>query len=787
MNKIVKFSLLYFSHDKKSWLLNTLGLSAGLSIILLILSYQIHQSDYDKFWPNHENIFRIRRAVTYHGDKTNIALTNSKLVEALSSLPEVEVATGFMKNQSELLFRRNDDLFIENNGLICDKKFLEVFDVKLKLGSDRKGLDNPNSIMISESFSKKHLGNINPIGNYLSITDEGIQKQLIITGLFNDIPTNSSLRFDFLISGSTFSYWQQMIDNGILPTHTFILVKSMGVTETFLNQKLAILNKEISPPSDIITEDTAQKLDDIHINSGLLFDFSKSINLIHYKVLGLVSILLSLITVFNFMSTMSNKTLNRKGSYAILKVYGATNLSLLVQQLIETVIYFEGAFILSIIVAELLLVPIMGNLTSLHLSILNNLGTLLVFNAIFLLVAEVATLIYSIPIIRISTLIKDVKRTSQIRGNIFSAKTFILILQFGISFGFITWFLVSHKQLNYLSNIDLGYKKSNIICLRYNSNISQANWINLKNELSINSQFASVSGSQYKLIGELNASVIEKENNEAIKVMWNRVDYNFLPSLKMKLISGRNFSRDIPADKNGIIINETAWRALSDSTIQKVRFPIVNRENATTIIGVVKDFHFESFNNKIPPLVLGLKDDFSKYIYIETNDNIKSSIKNLREVWRELKVESPFEFELLDDSFNSIIQEEVIIEKVSIIFMFCSVVLSLVGLSLSTSYYIRSNNKVFSIKKILGASERELIFGMYIMFAIKIFIGLIIAMPICYFTTNAWLFNYPYRIDFPFSYFFFVSGSILIFASIIILIGGLRLYSLKAVDQLREN
>jgi putative ABC transport system permease protein len=259
----------------------------------------------------------------------------------------------------------------------------------------------------------------------------------------------------------------------------------------------------------------------------------------------------------------------------------------------------------------------MGNLTSLHLSILNNLGTLLVFNAIFLLVAEVATLIYSIPIIRISTLIKDVKRTSQIRGNIFSAKTFILILQFGISFGFITWFLVSHKQLNYLSNIDLGYKKSNIICLRYNSNISQANWINLKNELSINSQFASVSGSQYKLIGELNASVIEKENNEAIKVMWNRVDYNFLPSLKMKLISGRNFSRDIPADKNGIIINETAWRALSDSTIQKVRFPIVNRENATTIIGVVKDFHFESFNNKIPPLVLGLKDDFSKYIYIE--------------------------------------------------------------------------------------------------------------------------------------------------------------------------
>jgi|GEM_PF-6479056 len=787
MNRIIKFSLLYFSHDKISWLLNTLGLSAGISIILLILSYQIHQSDYDKFWPNHENIFRIRRAVTYHGDKTNIALTNSKLVEALSSLPEIEAATGFMKNQGELLFKRNEDLFIENNGLICDKKFLEVFDVKLVLGSDRKGLDNPNSILISESFSKKHLGNINPIGEYLSINDDGFQKQLVIAGLFNDIPTNSSLRFDFLISGSSFSYWQQMINKGILPTHTFILAKPMGVTEAFLNQKLANLNKEINPPSDIITEDTAQRLNDIHINSGLLFDFSKSINLIHYKVLGLVSILLSLITVFNFISTMSNKTLNRKGSYAILKVYGATNLSLLAQLLIETVIYFEGAFIISIIVAELLLVPVMSNLTSLHLSILNNYGMLLVLNAVFLLVALIATLTYSIPIVRISTLTKGVQGSSQLRNSFFNAKALILILQFGVSFGFITWSLVSHKQLNYLSNIDLGYKKSNIICLRYNSNISRASWINLKNRLNTNSQFASVAGSQYKLIGELNASVIEKENNEAIKVLWNRVDYNFLPSLKMKIISGRNFSKDNPADKNGIILNETAWRALSDSSIQKVRFPIVDRENASTIIGVVKDFHFESFNNKIPPLVLGLQDDFSKYIYIETNDNVKSSIKNLRAVWAELKVESPFEFELLDDSFNSIIQEEVIIEKVSILFMICSVVLSLVGLFLSTSYYIRSNSKVFSIKKILGASEWGLIFQMYIMFAIKIFIGLIIAMPICYFTTNAWLINYPYRIDFPFSYFFFISGGILIFASIIILIGGLRLYSLKAVDQLREN
>jgi putative ABC transport system permease protein len=783
----LKLSLKYLFRGKVSSLANILSLSIGLSFVLLIISYLAHQSGYDKFWPNHENIFRIRRDVTFKGEKSTIALIDSKLIHALERLPSVEFVTGFIKIQDDLLFKDEDDSFIENNGLICDDAFLNVFALNLTTGSNREALKNPNNILISESFANRYLKNQNVIGEQLTIIQNGVQKQLQVAGVFDNLPTNSSLNFDFLISGPTFSYWQQLVDGMGSPFHAFILMQPSS-SKLDIDQQLATLDKEIYEPSEIKFEDSAQNLDDLHVSSSLLFDFSKSINLAHFNILGSLGLLLMLLTIFNFISAMFSRASSRQGNYSISKIYGASNLIILSQLLIESVFFCELAFLISFLLTESILIPIIKNLTGLDLTTLSNLAVVAIFNLIFLAITVITTLVYSISIIRNSSLTNGLMSRYKGRRPFWNVRTYILMLQFGVTFTFILWSFVCYKQLHYLNNISLGYDKSNIVCLRHNSGIPRPLWQTLKSKLESSDQFLSVSGSQYKLIGDLNASILQKANNEIVKVMWNKIDYDFLPCLKIQLISGRNFSKLNPeADKTSIIINETAWRALGDSTILQAVFPIVNDSTPSTIIGVVKDFHFASFNNKIPPVVMSLKDDFNRFIYVKASGNREESIKKMRSIWKESQIDTHFEFELLDNSFESIVKDEAILEKVSFLFTFCAITLSLFGLILSSIQYINSHRRIFAIKKTLGASYGKLILQTNNVFIVKVLFGTFFFIPISYIAIESWLSNYAYRTSLLYIYFVLTVLSVLFISSVIVLISSCKLYTFNISDELREN
>jgi putative ABC transport system permease protein len=776
----------YLSKDKWSNTLNILGLSVGLSFILLIISYTEHQARYDSFWPNHENIFRIRRGITYNGEKNTIALIDSKLIQELANVPSIQFATGFIKIQEEILFKGKNVSFVERNGLSVDPNFLNIFRPKLLTGSDQKSLEKPNSIFISQSFARKYFDEVNVIGQSLTISEDGSQKQVLINGVFEDLPTNSSLNFDFLISGSTFSNWKQLQEGYGSPFHAFILTKAK-VSNEILNRQLAVLDRQIYPSSDIITEDNVQELDDIHLNSDLLFDFSKTINLTRIKIMVSIGIVLTLITLFNLTGIMFNKILNRQRDYSIFKIYGANKTSLYFQLLIELFFLCEVAFIISFAFTELVLTRAITNLTELNLSLIKNYDFFVYFNLGFFLVASVFTLIYSSLVFRSSNpSLNSIGKHRRV-NTFLNARTVILTLQFGTTFSFIVWSQISHSQLNHILHMDLGYDKSKVIYLSHNSNIPKSSWVDLKNKLESSDFFNSVSGSQYRLIGDLNASILQKSNNETIKVMWNRVDYNFLSCLKMKLISGRNFSKSNAADDNSIIINESGWKALGDSTIRQVLFPIINEKNPSTIIGVVKDFHFDSFNKKVEPVVMSLKSDFNKFIYIKSTSSTKESISKIKSIWEKSQIEAPFEFEELDNSFNSTIQNEKVTDKISILFTFSAVILSLFGLAISCNQYISNNRKTFSIRKSLGASYWNLFAQINGFFILYVTVGILLFIPIAYVATDSWLLNYQYRIQFSWGYFIWSFVVILITSCAVNLLTSLRLYSLKIANELMES
>jgi len=741
--------------DKYSSSLYFLLLIVGLSGFGVILTVINHERDYDTSLFEHEKIYR---ATTYfeRGDQeVKWAITNGYLQTILEEeLPEVEVATKFQTIQASQVFNVNGVKFDipQREGYYTDPDFFDVLPYPLAQGDPSEALVAPNSIVISEAFAERFFGRTDVLGETIVIEypDEASNEIMKVTGVLEEIPSNSFLQFNMLISGSSLTNWANFNSmRAGFPMHIFFRTNNVYDSQ-FLTEKL---NETANPiyaadrGGEFIIKFPVQQLNDIHYNADNLFEPGKPGNALFTKVLVAVGLVVLLISSVNFSILYITKSFARAKEIGIRKTLGSSNKGIARRMLLESLSISTISTILALFLAELILksefiVSVYAN----DLSLLNNPITIAIMVASGSLLGIVSGLYVSTKAMLFKTteIIKGkfvVGRTSFLGG-----RNSLVILQFVLTAIMSVGSLMFLKQLNYIENKDLGYEKTAVLSIAKPSNVSMSDFNAFAQRLD-NEPLVEASGKTlYDFLGTYNAggvTVIHEGDTASVRGQSNFIDDKLIEAMGMTIVEGRNFDRTIPSDSSAIIINEAARDklGLDDITSKKtIGF------RGGNIVGVVKNFHWQSFMNEIEPLVLYHQPVWPRTLMVRLNkENQTEAVARVKENWDEIAKGTPFEPVYLDSSFGRLVESETKLSKVILAYTVMSILLACFGLVGIVRQTNQQRMKEIGIRKVYGASINSVLMLITGYFGKLVLIAITVAIPLAIWGIDKWLGTFAYR------------------------------------------
>ncbi|MGD9328627.1 MAG: ABC transporter permease, partial [Cyclobacteriaceae bacterium] len=611
--------------DLNYFLLNLLGFIIGISSFTTIMIYVNHEYSYDKFHRNHENIYRITTQSQQGTEDSRWALTNGGLVPILKEkVPEVKDAMKLFTVYGRQTFRIKENVYSvdDGSGYYVDPNFLDIFDFNLISGDKKQVLNQPNQIILTEKLALKLFRELNILGKTLIIKgqDEQNDQTLKITGVLEDLPQNSHIQFDYLISGSG-SFWDGFENpKAGYPVYVYFEVHH-NIDPDQLRLNIDNATKGLYPESLYFP---IQKITEIYFHADNLFEHAKTGNQNFSRILIIIALFILVISIINYVLMSTSKSIQRAREVGIKKIFGVSRWLLAWQFLTETILSSVFAGILSILTIELALKYILSDWFNVSLSLFDN-----PYYIPFILLISILTGIFAgiFPSIRISRLnIIDI-----FQGNLMSKhpskvslRDLLVAVQFIFTITIIIGSIVVLRQLYFLKNKDLGYKKEFVINVSRPSGISNSTWNFFQETINSESRVKNVGTSLYPFIGDYNTTTVifsDKMSNDTVplRVQWNAINYDLIPAMDMQIVEGRNFSRDIPSDSLSIILNETAKNEIGIENIQDqsvVFWPF--RDQSGRVIGVIKDYHFQTFDQKILPTIFMLHQGrlSSKYMLI---------------------------------------------------------------------------------------------------------------------------------------------------------------------------
>jgi putative ABC transport system permease protein len=496
-----------------------------------------------------------------------------------------------------------------------------------------------------------------------------------------------------------------------------------------------------------------QKLTDIHFNADNLFEISKKGNKMIILILLVISIFFLSISLINFTILRTVKSINNLKELGIRKSIGASNISIAFRMILENTFFCFISSILAIGVTQLLMI----NLNFTHQQSINVLiFPELIFSLLFIgIVVGVISGIYPIYIVIFSNSISIIKnQVTPKKENIFAFKNVLLMLQFIMVSIVLSGSIIVFKQLDYLENLALGYDKDRLINIYKTQGINEQKFNAFIELLKNESGIEGVSTSYYKFISDYDATeivTIVNGDSTSTRVQWNIIDSDFISTLNMHLVEGRNFSDQLSTDSTAIIINEAALKKIGVKPRNAIGLTYNSRSLGVRgkIIGVLKDWHFQSFNNEIHPVIL-LKH-FPAYgirnLLVKINNKKSSNeyLKTIKSRWEEAGISIPFEYEFVDDWFYKMIDSEVLLSKVVKGFTIVLLFLSFIGLGAIVKYYMEEQKKEFGIRKVFGADFKHILFLIIKHYLIIILISFSVAIPISIYILKNWLDYFVYH------------------------------------------
>ncbi len=806
-------------------IVNLLGLSVSIAACLLILHYVRFEMSYDKFHRQANNIYRVATKVSMQDEViTHEANTYQGISDALQSDYEhIVAATTISKFTSDKNFIRYEDsngklIPLQSfQGLQADSSFFEVFSFELLEGNREFVLRDPYSAVITRNLSEQYFDG-NAIGKSIEINDGSEARSYKVTGVLQNIPENSHVKFDLICRGEPrrLNFWNGEIGFWDWTGQTYVLLKE-AFNRQILESKLAELARVNSGlkrnENDYgqVSTFQLQPLTRIHLFSNLQEELEPngSVTLVYTLIiLAFVIITIAWINYINLSTAISE---NKIRSIGLRKVIGASRSSLMLQILVEAALFNLTSVIIAFIAVQLLL-PSYSNFAGVPL----NYGFLydkwILLSAIaFVLLSAFMSGIY--PAYRLASF----KPVSALKGKLqtggFGLRQILVVFQFGAAVILIVATVVAYQQLSFMRSADLGIKVDRVIGIKA-LNFDKEKWSDTNGGYRIDSAYLQRSERFKEDVrthsGFINATTLShmpgnlpnwgtefksEFSDEAHRLVAMGVDYDFVGTLGVGLLAGRNFSPAFPSDrgnegKRAVMINESAARLLGFSTPGDA----VGKHIATywgadyEVIGVVNSFHQLSLKENLQPLYLMLQPRALEFFAVSYEGSDAShAISELRSIWQRHFPDYPFNYFFLDDYFDQQYRYDEKFRDIMGLFSVMAVIIACLGLFGLTSYAIVQRTKEIGIRKVLGATALNVI-GLFTQNFLKlIIVANVIALPLVYIGVRQWLENYAYKIKLEWLLFATPIPVIVALALITIALQTLKIAHRSPVDSLRSD
>ncbi len=759
--------------------INIIGLSIGVAVCMLILMYVQDELSYDKFNEKHDRIFRVYLDGAIANTSAKTATSSSPLASALiSEIPEVEAIARF-RNYGFPVFRYQDKVFSEERIIWADSSIFNIFTFTFLAGDPKNVLSGPNSLVITQTAAKKYFGNEDPMGKVIN-SDKRFD--YIIAGVIKDIPLNSHYHCDFIASLATYgdSRSPNWFSNDF---YTYVLLKK-GANYKEVQKKMDIaLLKFIKPQIEQAFQTTWEELEktgaryryilqpltDIHLNSQLMTEIEPNGDINYVYIFSIIAFGILIIACFNFMNLSTARYSGRAKEVGIRKTLGSRFSQLVMQFLSESIIIAFISVTISIFFIYLMM-PLFNNISGKNLSfnLLVNpiIIPLLIFFIFFIgVVAGIYPAFFLASFKPIKVLSGNTR--DSVKGKAF--RGVLVVSQFTISIILVICTVFVFKQLNFLQTKKLGYNKEQLLIIKKTDDIGR-NIEAFKTTLKNTPNVLEVSNSSHipgiQLGDNLYDSYVNgKKYSQLLSLMVS--DYDFVKAFDIKMAAGRFYSKEWGGDSlNSVVINETAAQNFhfTDPVGQEIYEPEGNRTPGRIfkykIVGVMKDFHFESLHQPIKPLVVILykHGGFGRFtsVRLKTN-NIKQSIVSIKEIWSSFAGGQNFEYSFFDEDYNRLYKSEETTSKLFASFSILGIMIGCLGLFGLAAFTAEKRTKEIGIRKVLGSSIKSILLLLTKEFLKYLLIANLIAFPTAYYLVDIWLRNFAYRIEIDYSV-FIISG-----------------------------
>ena len=737
--------------------INIAGLAIGLTACLLIGLFVRDEQQYDKFVPRSENIYRVYQKTK--GDVNNIIATAPPAfaVALKQNFPEVEEAVRVMAINSTKLFEANNKKLYEENGFVVDSNFFEMFPLHFRYGSAAKVFSDPKSIVISAAMAEKYFGKDDPVGKNLTLS----KKVRVVQGVLEN-NEKFHLPLNFLVSLNSVGLPADMMQSWQwYPFNTYVKLRD-GTNAAQLQAKFQNFSKPFLKGDGDVSEPYFQQLRQVHLySSDFKYDMSTRGNITYVKALSIIAIFILVIACFNFVNLATARSLKRAKEVGVRKTIGASRKELATQFVCETIIFAAISMIVAMAATSILL-PYLNRFTekSIVFDLISKPMVGLTLVGLTLAVGIVAGFYPAL-------VLSAFQPVKVLKGNTVSdtapggtpwLRHGLVVIQFSLSVLLIISAIVVINQVRYMHNKDLGFRKEQVLFFPMKGEKLQKNYASFKNELLRYPGIASVSigyGFPGDAFGDGVITVKEKPELKPTKATLLMVDEDYIKTLGLNLVAGRNFSKDITGDVSAYIINETAARefglgSATEAIGKTLSWPTWRKADSLKtgpVIGVVKDFHYKSLHEIIEPAVLQIYPQaYSKVAVKITGANIETTISQIGNLWSRYSPDYPIEYNFLDESFGKMYKGEDKLKTLLTLFTAITIFVSCLGLLGLAANAAERRKKELGVRKVLGATVQGLVVLLSKDLVKLVLISFFLASPPAWYFMNQWLDNFPYRI-----------------------------------------
>jgi len=800
----LKIALRNIRKERLYSVINIFGLTLGITFCILVYLFIQDEYSFDRFHQNAENIYRIEE-VNFYEVKSQIkqnsfiaGLANEDLgihpwqpmplgPTLIERIPEIEQFVRVDENGHTV---RVEDNMFEESILFVDANFFEVFSFELESGEASRVLSNPNSAVITQEVAERYFPDENPIGKSISINLMNNEVVFTVSGLATSIPSNSSIHFGIAIRIENKPFFERNMERWNRSNTPLFVQLAQGSDITKVTSKLndfaeerfseswpGVRERRELPEDAPVMEFQMTNLEDMHLYPAV--DWHKVSNPLYSYILAAIGILILSIACINYITLALTRSSARAKEVGIRKASGAKSNQVALQFWGETQLITLLAVVAAIGLAELL-IPLVSGLTgkSLAINYFQNFGFISLLIGVTIITGLFAG---SYPAI----LLSRYKPATVLKGTTFRFKPKLtkglLVVQFSLSVFLIISSVIMYKQMDFVAQKDLGYNKEQLLFINTQLGWSAEGTARMelfRNELQSNPNVLSVSGMAPSFTRGNNAYGFQVgEANLRSYIFYS--DEELIPMMGFKLIEGRNFSADRPSDEsNSIVVNEALVNELGwDNPIGQL-LPWKGRENPSTVIGVVKDFHFQSLESEIQPMLFHMDPEHGGIADIGVKIEagmIAETLPQLQAVWDEIAPNSLFEYWFLDDAVSAQYSSYQLWVKIMSIASALGIIIACMGLFGLAGLMALNKTKEIGIRKVLGAGIHQIMLLLNREIALLVVLSMIIATPVSWYLMEQWLSDFSYRIQINSAVFILTA----IF-SLILAIGTVSYHSMRA-------